>query len=88
MLPQKTRGSEKSNISSFVFARETEGFSSTPRPMGRAQHYKTWDVKKLYGGAGVCFCLLSFVSSVFRTNNVIMSHDKGTCHAREEKPTS
>jgi hypothetical protein len=39
MSPQQTKGSEKSNISSFEFAREAEGFSSTPRPMGRAQHY-------------------------------------------------
>jgi hypothetical protein len=40
MSPQQTEGSEKSNISSFEFAREAEGFSSTPRPMGRAQHYR------------------------------------------------
>jgi len=32
MSPQHTKGSEKSNISSFEFAREAEGFSSTPRP--------------------------------------------------------
>jgi hypothetical protein len=42
MSPQQTKGSEKSIISNFEFAREAEGFSSTPRPetnMGRAQHY-------------------------------------------------
>ena len=36
MSPQQTKGSEKSNISSLEFASEAEGFSSTPRPMGRA----------------------------------------------------